>query len=533
VGNWDDVRALRNAFPLVDVNPDRQPCDGAAVLRAVFEEAGAVPAGVHANLAQILQPVRDAIDTYADLLLADGVQALVDGQGSAGGAAMEAGAGLGPPAELRALKTPRSSSRVRVSAWALLPPADAAPDDPPVKAADPALSAFVEAELGDPDVWSWTVAGITVSAQSLGWPPLELLMLERGSLVALLRAAAGGPVDAPVSSTGGDERLAAGKRLLSLIGASDQVPLVASSNSAGAAPPAPGGLQDAVAASLYARLIDLVARAQALLAAGPGAADLARWGLAEPGETLDADALTAAATALGQRAATAAAIPATAGDETIRAGIRALVGRRQLPVVAVVDRAHIPKLTLAATDPDGRPITDRTWLEIVAAVRPRLEQLQARQLDPVAPPWPAAVATSNGSDDPWWFIAPGDANPTVVVAYGPGVTSGGLHVALAPLDAWLDAVPSRRQTTAAAFGFNAPKAQAPQAILLAVPPDLSRRMSTDDLIATIQETRRSVRARAALPGDAPAPPSDGPLATPSPIVGHDVRQIDVKERWPG
>jgi hypothetical protein len=143
------------------------------------------------------------------------------------------------------------------------------------------------------------------------------------------------------------------------------------------------------------------------------------------------------------------------------------------------------------------------------------------------------VAASDGSGDPWSFTAPGDARPSVVVAYGPGVTSGGLNVALAPLDAWLDAIPSRRQTTTAAFGFNAPKAQAPQAILLAVPPDLGRRMTTEDLVATVQETRLSLRARAALPGDVPAPPSAGPLATPSPIVGHEVRRIDVAERWPG
>jgi hypothetical protein len=533
VGNWDDVRALRVAFPLVDVNPDRQPCDGAAVLRAVFDGAGALPAGLHVNLAEILQPVREAIDTYADLLLVDGVQALVDGQGSTGGAAMEAGAGLGPPAELRALKTPRSSSRVRVSTWVLLPPADAGAGDPPVVAADPALSAFVEVELDGPSAWSWTVGGINVSAQSLGWPPLELLMLERGTLTALLRAGAGVPADAPINSTGGEERLVAAQRLLSLIGASDQVPLVPNPDSAGAAPLAPGGLPDAVAANLYARLAALLTRAQALLAEGPAAADLTRWGLANPGDTLDPDALASATKALAQRAATAAAIPATADAGAIRAGIRALVGRSQLPVVAVVERARLPALTLADTDPDGRPGTDRTWLEVVAAVRPRLKSLEARELDPTRSPWPAAVAASDGSGDPWSFAAPADATPIVVVAYGPGVTSGGLNVALAPIDAWLDAVPSRRQTTAAAFGFNGPKAQAPQAILLAVPPDLSRRMNADDLIATIEEMRLSLRARAALPGDVPAPPSAGPLATPSPMVGHAVRPIDIEERWPG
>jgi hypothetical protein len=400
-------------------------------------------------------------------------------------------------------------------------------------AADPALSAFIEAELGDRSSWSWSVGGIEVSAQSLGWAPLELLMLERAALMSLLRAAAGGPTDAAVISTGGDERLADGQRLLSLIGASDQAPLVANPDSAGAAPAVPGGLQEAVAANLYARLSDLVSRVQALVAAGPAAADLARWGLAAPGDTLDPAGVANAGQVLSRRAGAAAAIPASAGEEVFRAGIRALVGRTQLPVVAVVDRPRLPAFTLAATDPDGRPATDRTWLEVVAAVRPRLEQLQARELDSRRSPWPAAVAAGDGSGDPWAVAAADGSAPAVVVAYGPGVTSGGLQVGVAPLDAWVDAVPSRRQTTTATFGFNGPKAQPPQAILLAVPPDLSRRMTTDDLVATIQETRLSLRARAALPGDVPAPPSAGPLATPSPIVGHEVRRIDVAERWPG
>jgi hypothetical protein len=544
VGNWDDVRKLRQTFALVDVNPERRPCDGAAVLRAVFDGGGALPAGLTVNLAQTLAPVRAAVDSYADLLLVDGVQALVDGQGSVGRAAMEAGAGLGPPAELRALRTPRASSRVRVSVWALLPPADAGADDPPVVAADPALTLVVRNELGDPSTWSWSVGGIDVSAASLGWAPLELLLLDRAALVSLLRAAAGAPADATVTSTGGDERLAAGQRLLSLIGASDQTPLVPNPDSAGAAPVAPTGLQVAVAANLYARLGVLVARARALVGAGPTAADLVRWGLASPGEMLDPAAVATASQALAARADAAAAVPANAGSEALRTGIRALVGRPQLPVVAVVDRPLLPALKLADTDPDGRPVTDRTWLEVVAAVRPRLEQLLARELDSGRSPWPVAVAAGDGSGDPWSVAAAVGSAPAVVVAYGLGVTSGGLQVGVAPLDAWIDAVPSRRQATTAAFGFNGPNAQPPQAILLAVPPDLGRRMTADDLVATIQETRLSLRARAALPGDVPAsgvpaPPGalpasrfDSPLATPSVIVGHEVRPEDVKERWP-
>ena len=67
----------------------------------------------------------------------------------------------------------------------------------------------------------------------------------------------------------------------------------------------------------------------------------------------------------------------------------------------------------------------------------------------------------------------------MVVAYGPGLTSFGTKVALAVLDGWTDSVPSRRHTTQAAFGFNAPKSRAPQAVLVAVPPDLTQRLDQD------------------------------------------------------
>ena len=69
---------------------------------------------------------------------------------------------------------------------------------------------------------------------------------------------------------------------------------------------------------------------------------------------------------------------------------------------------------MLTTEPGSRP----SWLEIVAAVRPRLAPLEARQLDPARPDWPAAVAAPDDSTDPWHPAGP------VVVAYGPGVDDG-------------------------------------------------------------------------------------------------------------
>ena len=141
-------------------------------------------------------------------------------------------------------------------------------------------------------------------------------------------------------------------------------------------------------------------------------------------------------------------------------------------------------------------------------MRPRLASLEALQLDASRTPWRAAVATGAAGTDPWTAQGP------VVVAYGPGAASSATSVAVAALDAWTDAIPSRTHATSAVFGFNAPKSRAPQAILLAVPPDTSHRATKEELFDTVMETRRLVRARASRPDSG----RGLRVATPAPVL---------------
>ena len=120
-GDWDTVRILRKEFPLATDQQERRVCDGQKVLQAAREGALAAVAGLPASLADDLAPLDEVLDTYADLLVADGVHALVTGRADLANAAMEAAAGLGAPPELRAIRTPRQATTVRVSAWALVP----------------------------------------------------------------------------------------------------------------------------------------------------------------------------------------------------------------------------------------------------------------------------------------------------------------------------------------------------------------------------------------------------------------------------
>jgi hypothetical protein len=81
--------------------------------------------------------------------------------------------------------------------------------------------------------------------------------------------------------------------------------------------------------------------------------------------------------------------------------------------------------------------------------------------------------------------------------------------------------------TFSTFGFNAPKSRAPQAILLAVPPDPLQRLTNGGLVDVVLETRELAHARAARPGDR----NGLPYATPEPLV-HAQHPVSFLEGWP-
>jgi hypothetical protein len=63
------------------------------------------------------------------------------------------------------------------------------------------------------------------------------------------------------------------------------------------------------------------------------------------------------------------------------------------------------------------------------------------------------------------------------------------------VDEWTEVIPSAEETTGVAFHYDTPASRAPQAVLLAVPPDGARTWSLNALAATVQETLDLVRMR--------------------------------------
>lgn len=503
-GDWDVVRMLRQDYALLPDQDTRRVCDGAAVLRAARD--GTLVAGLPADLANRLQPLDDVLDTYADLLVADGIHALVTGRADLANAAMEAAAGLGAPPDLRSIRTPRAARTVRIAAWVLLPPpggdVELDLDTVPAGVADPAFAALVVSQVGAAGLDSTDPVVVTARHRLAG-------VLGGGEEEGPVPSLVGGDYEGVPSTGDADLRASVLADLDVRFNRMKQLTQIVHDAAVVLDPEGPDA--DVVIGGLARRWsIDL----SGVVPVDPNAASPSAK------ERRDAVART-----LAERLATAStAIPSDPGstpttDAAVnvrRRAIRALTGEQTLPVLPIVARSLLPTFRPA-------PDLDQTWLEVVAAVRPRLAHLEARQLDPAVTSWPAVLAAPNGSADPWHPDGP------VLAAYGPAVLQpdAGGDVAIAALDGWTDSVPSRRHVTSAAFGFNAPKSRAPHAVLLVVPPDRAQRLTTSALVDVVLETRELAHARATRPTD-----RDGlPYATPAPIV-HAAKPVSFLEGWP-
>src|SRR5262249_53566486 len=64
------------------------------------------------------------------------------------------------------------------------------------------------------------------------------------------------------------------------------------------------------------------------------------------------------------------------------------------------------------------------------------------------------------------------------------------------VDEWTEIIPSTKELTGVAFHYDDPGAEAPQAVLVAVPPRLDEMWSFADVVATLHETLDLAKVRA-------------------------------------
>jgi hypothetical protein len=510
VGTKADVERLRRDFPIRGEHAGRRVCDGQAVLAAP-EAQLSLAAPVLAQLGEL----RRAVDAYGDLLVAEAVHDVVEGRAEAAGAAMDAAAGLGRPPELSVLRTRRDGRGVSTSCVVALVPVN--PPAPPLDQtalselspgtiAEPSFASFLAAQLGPAASWTWSSGAATVTLAQLGLEPVDALALSLDDLERRVSAAAGGELVA----TDGSAKYRRAVRLVAMIGRSpasaDTVAEAAGGDSAPIADPSLAQrytLARKVGAALAARLQAAAAgtapqRTTALAAA-------VRWGIAPEAGQSAADPLkervTRAADLLTARLAAAPADPAgLSRDDLVRALVALVSSTGQVAVLGRLPRAALPKGLVKA------PGLDDAWLTVAAAVREPLARLETHQLadGTAALIGPKLVAWSNRPADPWQTDA-ADVRRLVAV-YAPSgfdlaALPAGKEVAVAVLDRWSETIPGTDHTTSVVFGFDAPASRAPQAILLAVPPDLDVPVDAAGAVAIVEETRALARARMARPAD--------------------------------
>ena len=539
VADRTQVEGLRTAFPVRTEHAGRRVCDGLAVL-ARFAAAPAT-LGLTAEQSDGVAALAAAIDAYGDLLVADAVYDVVSGRAHLAGAAMEAAAGLAAPPSLDVLATQRGGRTATTTVVVALPagpaPAPVTPSTSPGRLAEPAVADLLVERTGGPAdaAWTWQVVDgdglpvAVVSLADLGLEPVDALSLSEADVAALVLEGRD-PTHRALAAV--PSAVAAARRLSDVLGnqpaTAADVRAVDTAAAVHAELLARYGAVHALGLQLQGDLVAAAAGPEA--GHGPALRDAARWGITpmRADQAGTATLVTRAADALATRL-TAAPTPVDAAGLDLAPLGRALAElvspEGRLPVLARHHLDTLPSALVAdpaAAAPDDR--LDPGWLELVAPVRVPLARLEAHQLTCRVDGRPPLSVWTTRPGDPWQLDAgPPDesgliAATTLLAAFGPpealdpGADPTRL-VAVGLLDQWTEVVPAVDHGTTIVFHHDAPGARAPQAVLVAVPPDVDADLDGETLVAIVAETRATASARAAAPPDLDAYSAALPLLT--------------------
>ncbi len=240
-------------------------------------------------------------------------------------------------------------------------------------------------------------------------------------------------------------------------------------------------------------------------------ADLAGLGVSVPAgaESGSFPALARAGTALPPAPAT----DDPAGDAWLETVLRS-VGTLLHPAIRLAPRLVAAPPLAPTPDPTADEAAD--WLRDQTLVRPRVETLDsalvaAEVLAGTAPPdlrvhqqpppgAPAGAWSATGAP----LESTASQGSVLLVTDGDAPVRSGLVV-----DGWSETVPHQGgavgpdEVTGIAFDFDRPGARPPQALLVAVPPDLARGWCMEDLHGCVEETLALGRVRVLDLADVP------------------------------
>ena len=563
------IAPLRAIAPLNNPDPGTTPAesvaannvvDGLALLRAIFVNVTlATVSGLptdtttRGQLTTALQTLTDALDSVADLGLAESVHHLLRGNTVRAGATLDAIArGDVPPPELEVVQTPRAGTGVTHRLLAV-----ASASDPPgwtttARAlAEPRLNALAGTMLGDParvharaSVTSGTADPVPVEfgLDTLGISPLDLLAWPESSGLSgeladrLVRAAATAqPTGATVTLI--EERdpawtpdiLSVGEFLelvwkISRLVAGARALTPADLTLSGATPGSidTADLQtraDTAEAHLRSTLTALGATSgldAALITAAnagiPGA-------FPAPDPTQWSAQVAAATTAVQARIAVfdglaAAFVRSTATDDERRvqdtARLTAVFGDNflVLPALDSTYTAQWAQLWSNSTSLQGDdPLAAGTWFQRMARIRPGVERLDAALL------YAEALAGTTlthfevaqlpaTAGDRWLALsqtAQAASGRLSLVAFAPEPIPANTSVAGLTIDEWVEVLPDAQQITGVSLHHDDPTARAPQAIVLGVRPDDFPEWTLESVQGTVLEALDLAKLRAVDP----------------------------------
>lgn len=539
--------------------------DGLALLSTIFA-GGTLATGfglpsdstTRGQLTSALETLTDALDSAADLTLAESVHQLLRGNPVRSGATLDAIArGDAPPPELDVVQTPRAGTAFTHRLFAIA--SGTAPSgwsDTARAKAEPYLNSWAGSMLPAPanircqaaftDSTGAVIATLDVAIDALSIAPLDLLALPEASSIGgelaarLLRAAAAArrstiPATATVTVLGSRnpswaasivsvtellQLLTSLNRLLASARALSPLDLVFPDDPAGGidntelqsrADAAEAQLRAALAPLQASSGLDaaLLAAANLGVAAAAPALDPAQWATQAAAASVELNSRIAALDSLAAGFNRTGASSDAQRDFDI-SRLQAIFGQHFLvlptldsTISAQWDQLWSNSLALQS----GDSLASLTWLQRMARVRPSVSRFYqsivcAESLTGLTMPALNVAQLPFNSGDLWVALAKSPAAATSrlsLVAFAPQPHASGAPVAGLAIDEWVDVLPSPQQVTGISFQLEDPTARAPQTILLAVPPDNFPEWTLESLEGTVLEALDLAKIRAVDP----------------------------------
>jgi hypothetical protein len=567
------IATLRGIASLNNPDPGTAPAesvaannvvDGLALLRKIFPDRTlatgfGLPTDTttRSKLTTQLQILSDALDSVADLSLAESVHQLLRGNTVRAAATLDAIArGDASPPELEVVQTPRAGTGVTHRLLVVASATDPAGWTMTARAqAEPRLNAWAGAMLGSPSrvrarasfaSATGTPVPIEFSLDSLGIAPLDLLALPESSglggeladrLVRTAASASPSGVSQGAAITLIEERDPSWTPDRLSVGEFLELVWKVSRVVAGAraltpqdltAPGASPGSVDAHDLQLRADNAETLLRSTYAGLTGATGLDVqliaaANFGIPNAFPSRDptqwSAQASAAASAVNVRIAALNALAygfvrtglsndASRDHDTAR--LNTIFGENFL-VLPALDATYTAGWTQlwgsSAALQGGDPLAVSTWFQRMARIRPGVSRLDAALLYAEA----LAGATLTRFDvaqlppaagDRWLALTQSGAKPSgrlSLVAFAPQSIASGAAVAGLIIDEWVEVLPDAQHITGISLHHDDPTARAPQALLLGVRPDDFPEWTLESVEGTVLEALDLAKLRAVDP----------------------------------